>query len=72
MVASSAIRNLIREGKTHQMANAIQTGAKYGMQTLEQALAALCEKRLLSRDEALSAANDPDSLRQMLQVRAGL
>src|SRR5262249_29244579 len=38
MVATVAIRNLIREGKTHQMPSAIQTGTQFGMQSLEQAL----------------------------------
>lgn len=71
MVATSAIRNLIREGKTHQMPNSIQTGAKYGMQTLEQALKNLCEKGLISREEALARANDPDSLQRLLGVAGG-
>jgi len=66
MTATPAIRNLIREGKTHQMPNAIQTGAKYGMQTLEQALKNLYGMGLISRDEALATANDPDGLEQML------
>lgn len=66
MVATPAIRNLIREGKTHQMPNAIQTGAKFGMQTLEQALKDLYEKGLISGDEGLAKANDPDSLQGLL------
>lgn len=66
MVATPAIRNLSREGKTHQMPNAIQTGTKYGMQTLEQALKHLYEKGLISRDEALAKANDRDSLERFL------
>ena len=41
MVATPAIRNLIREGKVHQITSAIQSGAKYGMQTMDQALAAM-------------------------------
>lgn len=71
MVATPAIRNLIREGKAYQMPNAIQTGAKYGMQTLEQALKNLYEKGLISRDEALAKANDPDSLQRLLGVTRG-
>jgi twitching motility protein PilT len=69
MVATPAIRNLIREGKTHQMPNAIQTGVKYGMQTLEQALKDLYQKGLISKDEALAKANDPDSLQRLLGGR---
>ena len=45
MIATPAIRNLIREGKTYQMMNAIQTGAHDGMQTLNQSLAELCQQR---------------------------
>ncbi len=71
MVATPAIRNLIREGKTHKMPNAIQTSAKHGMQTLEQALKDLYEKRLISRDEALAKANDPDSLQRLLGLTRG-
>lgn len=71
MVATPAIRNLIREGKAHQMPNAIQTGAKYGMQTLEQALKVLYEKGLISKDEALARANDRDSLQSLLGLTGG-
>ena len=71
MVATPAIRNLIREGKTPQMPNAIQTGAKYGMQTLEQALKDLYERELISRDEALAKASNPDSLQRLLGLTRG-
>jgi twitching motility protein PilT len=67
MVASDAIRNLIREGKTHQMANMIQTGAQHGMQTMEQALKEIYLRHWISLEEALSAANNPGALRSLLE-----
>ena len=45
LVATPAIRNLIREGKTHQIYSAMQAGAKHGMQTMDQHLAELVQAR---------------------------
>ncbi|MEW6540176.1 MAG: type IV pilus twitching motility protein PilT [Bacillota bacterium] len=67
MVGTPAIRNLIREGKTHQISNQIQTGAKYGMQTLDMSLRTLYQNNLISRQEALNRAADPESLRKMME-----
>ncbi len=66
LLATTAVRNLIREGKTHQMTNAIQTGSQYGMQTLDQALLALCRNRIISREEALARSVDVEELKGML------
>ena len=44
MIATPAIRNLIREGKTHQIYSALQAGAKYGMQTMDSHLADLVKQ----------------------------
>ena len=66
MLATSAIRNLIREGKTYQLANAIQTGVQYGMQTLNQALAALYRLGTIAREEAHARSDDPEELQEML------
>jgi twitching motility protein PilT len=52
MVANNAIRNLIREGKTHQMLTVMQTGSEHGMQTMEQASQALVQSGLISPAEA--------------------
>jgi twitching motility protein PilT len=52
MIATAAIRNLIREGKIAQMYSAIQTGQSLGMQTLDQCLQELLAKGLVSREEA--------------------
>ena len=61
MIGTSAIRNLIREGKIAQMYSAIQTGAGAGMQTLDQCLKELVAKGLVDRNEAKSKAKSPDS-----------
>jgi twitching motility protein PilT len=62
MLATTAIRNLIREGKTYQMSNVIQTGAQYGMQTLDQALIALYRNGIISREEALARSVNVEEL----------
>jgi twitching motility protein PilT len=56
MVATSAIRNLIRESKVAQMYSSIQTGQKDGMQTLDQCLINLLKKRLITKESARSFA----------------
>lgn len=67
LVPTPAIRNLIREGKTHQIYSQMQVGqAKFGMQTMNQSLARLYRDRLISREEALSHAGDLDELLNML------
>lgn len=53
MLATPAIRNLIREGKTHQIMTSIQTGGRYGMQSMDYALANLYKQDLISRENAL-------------------
>jgi twitching motility protein PilT len=58
MIATPAVRNLIREGKTFQIPSAIQTGHKYGMQTLDDAIMALLEKKIIDPDDAYSKSND--------------
>jgi twitching motility protein PilT len=62
MIVTPAIANLIREGKTHQIYSAIETGGKYGMVTLESSLAELVKERLVTVQEALTKANNPPSL----------
>jgi len=62
LVATPAIRNLIREGKTYQIPAQLQTGARYGMQTLDMSLRTLYQKGLISKEEVLNRANDPESL----------
>jgi twitching motility protein PilT len=66
MVANNAIRNLIREGKTHQMINTMQTGVDQGMQTMERALQMAYQAGLISIDEALAHANDKKAIQAAL------
>jgi twitching motility protein PilT len=61
MLATPAIRNLIREGKVAQMYSAIQTGRQYGMQTLDQSLKSLLDQGLIEPATAFAKAVNPDS-----------
>ena len=51
MICTPAIRNLIREGKTHQITSSIQTGAKFGMQSMENALREVYQRGIISKDD---------------------
>jgi len=62
LVATPAIRNLIREGKTHQIPAAIQTGAKFGMQLMDTALRELYRRGQISRETLTSRVTDLSSL----------
>ncbi len=67
LIPSSAIRNLIREDKVHQIYGMMQTGqAKHGMQTFNQALAALYFKRMITLETALGRSSYPDELQEMI------
>jgi twitching motility protein PilT len=70
MLALPAIKNLIREGKTYQMMNIIQTGTQYGMQTLNQSLAELCKRGTITREQAMDRSSDPDELAELLGRKA--
>ena len=61
MISTPAIRNLIRENKVAQMYSAIQTGANYGMTTLDQSLKTLVSKGIISPQTARTAAKQPES-----------
>ena len=72
MVPNSAIRNLIREDKIHQIYSNMQTGqSKFGMQTLNQSLYDLYVKKLVSYDDCIGRSSVVDELMQMLG-RSGL
>ena len=62
MRGTSAIRNLIREDKVAQMYSAIQTGQAVGMQTMDQCLQNLVDKRIVSVEAAREKARQPDSI----------
>ena len=66
MVATPAIRNLIREEKLHQIYSAMQAGQKYGMQTMNQSLAGLVQKRRITREEAMHRTTIPEELEGLL------
>lgn len=58
LIATPAVRNLIREGKTYQIASVMQTGKKYGMQTLDDAILGFLDKKMISPDSAYSNCID--------------
>jgi twitching motility protein PilT len=66
LVATPAIRNLIREEKIHQVYSAIATGQKYGMQTMNQSLADLIKRRQITREDGTNRSTLPDELAQLL------
>ena len=66
LLATPAIRNLIREGKTHQIYSSLQTGASIGMQTMDAALATLVRNGKITQKLAESRSSTPDELRRLL------
>jgi twitching motility protein PilT len=67
LVGTPAVRNLIRESKTHQIPSMIQTGKQYGMQLLDDAIMGLYKKGWISADEAYSKANNKGIFRPFLK-----
>ncbi|NTU43102.1 MAG: type IV pilus twitching motility protein PilT [Nitrospirales bacterium] len=63
MIVTHAIANLIREGKTHQIYSAIETGATHGMFTLEASLFDLAKRQVITMEEAFAKANNPVTLK---------
>jgi twitching motility protein PilT len=61
MIATPAIRNLIREGKSYQIQSAIETGHQYGMQPMDRVLAEMHKSGMISYEEALLRANDREN-----------
>ncbi len=68
MIATPAVRNLIREGKIHQIPSMMQTGKKYGMQVLDDAIMDLYQKGWISAEEAYSKAQDKGQFRSFLKT----
>ncbi len=66
LLANPAVRNLIREGKTHEITSIIQLNNATGMLTLDQSLANLVKQGLTAREEAISISSHPDRLEKML------
>jgi twitching motility protein PilT len=69
LIATPAIRNLIREGKTPQIYSAIETGSRFGMQSMDQALSELYRKRLVGFEEAMAKAVNPQNLERLVKAR---
>jgi twitching motility protein PilT len=66
LVATPAVRNLIREGKTHQIYSAMQAGGKYGMQTMDMSLAALVRAGKISMELALEKCANEEDMRRLI------
>src|SRR6188508_3768788 len=73
MVPTAGIRNLVREDKVHQIYSAMQTGQeKMGMQTMNQSLATLYQKRLITLETALMASSNRDELQDLINRGVGV
>lgn len=66
MTSTTAIRNLIREKKTHQIQNSIQTGSKFGMHTMDNNLLDLYKNNIISKKSLLSYAIDIDNIKRVI------
>jgi twitching motility protein PilT len=70
MIATSGVRNLIREGKSEQLYSCIETGAKDGMQTMDRTLVDLFRQGIIGRDVAHGASIDQDNFERLLRARS--
>jgi twitching motility protein PilT len=67
LVATPAVRNLIREGKIYQIASMMQAGGKYGMVTMDQTLAGLVKTGTVTLEAALERCTNEEDLRRLIQ-----
>jgi twitching motility protein PilT len=67
MVAVDSVRSLIRDGKTQMMTNILQTGSKYGMQTLDSELIKLARQGVIKPEDAVAKAHNPDTVQSTLK-----
>jgi len=73
LVPNAAVRNLIREDKVHQIYSTMQTGQlKHGMQTFNQSLATLFQRRLITLQQAISYSSNPEELQDMINRGTGV
>ena len=72
LVPTPAVRNLIREGKTHQIYSVMQTGSQHGMQTMDSALADLVRRGVISRELAERRSSTPEDLEALLGQLGGV
>ena len=66
LVPTPGVRNLIREGKTHQIYSALQTGGQHGMQTMDSSLSQLVREHKITRELAEARSSTPDELRRLM------
>jgi twitching motility protein PilT len=66
LISTSAVRNLIREGKVHQIYSVMQAGGRYGMQTMDASLAELVRARRITHRLAIERSHDPNELERLL------
>ena len=71
MIATPAVRALIREGKTHQLRSVIQTGGQYGMITMDACLADLYRRKLITYEMGLARAVDPKEFMRLAGAPVG-
>ena len=68
LVPTPAVRNLIREGKTHQIYSALQTGGQFGMRTMDTSLAELVRAQKITRELAEARSSTPEELRRLMST----
>jgi twitching motility protein PilT len=68
MAITPGIQNLIREGRTHEIQSVIQTGARYGMKTMDMSLADLCKGKIVSNEVAWNFAVEKETLERMIMI----
>lgn len=66
LIPTPAVRNLIREAKSHQIYSVIQTGARFGMQTMDASLAELVRRGKITKDLALRRSSNPEELERLI------
>jgi twitching motility protein PilT len=66
LVATPAIRNLVREGKTHQIYSAMQAGAKFGMHTMDQSLAELVRQGRITYETGVEKCHHVEDFNRLL------
>jgi twitching motility protein PilT len=72
LVANSAVRNLIKEGKTHQLRNSLLTGSREGMVTLEQSLSALVQQGIVTEADAAARSLYPKDIETRARMTASI
>lgn len=71
MIANTAVRNLIRDGQSYKLPSVMQMSGKEGMQTLDQALADLVSKHVVTEEEAFKKSSKPEQLNNLIHGSAG-